>query len=135
MAIHRTLFPLRFCDTDMLGHVNNAVYSSIYEAGRTEFLAEAGLFDLSQGFSPVIVRLEVDFVREVNWPGTVLVETAIHRIGNKSMHTRQRASVDGEVVSRAVGVLAVIDTTTRRAVPLSDAWREVLGLYLEPDFI
>ena len=25
---------LRFCDTDRLGHVNNAVYAVMYEAGR-----------------------------------------------------------------------------------------------------
>ena len=42
--------------------------------------------------------------------------------------------IKGEVVSRAAGVLAVIDTTTRRAVPLSDEWRAVLGQYLVPEF-
>ena len=134
MAIHTTPFPLRFCDTDMLGHVNNAVYSSIYEAGRTEFLGQAGLFDMAAGFSPVIVRVEIDFLREMNWPGEVMVETAVHRIGNKSFHTRQRAILNGEIVSRATGVLAIIDINTRRAVPLREAWREVLGRYLEPDF-
>ena len=134
MRIHTLEFPLRFCDTDMLGHVNNAVYASVYEAGRTELLADSGMLDLSAGFSPVIVRLEIDFIREMNWPGTAVVETAIHKIGTKSFHTRQRTLIDGAVVSRAAGVLAVIDTTTRRAVPLSDAWRAVLGQYLMPEF-
>jgi len=134
MSIHSPHFPLRFCDTDMLGHVNNAVYASIYEAGRTDFLVDAGLLNLSLGFSPVIVRLEIDFIREMNWPATVVVETAIHKVGTKSIHTRQRALINGEVVSRAAGVLAVIDINTRRAVALSDEWRDVLGRYLMPEF-
>jgi len=82
----------------------------------------------------VIVRLEIDFIREMNWPATVVVETAIHKVGTKSIHTRQRALINGEVVSRAAGVLAVIDINTRRAVALSDEWRDVLGRYLMPEF-
>ena len=134
MAFHSLTFPLRFCDTDMLGHVNNAVYSSVYEAGRTEMLGGAGMLDLSRGFSPVIVRVEIDFLREMNWPGDVIVETAVHKIGNKSMHVRQRAMIGGELVSRAASVLAVIDTSTRRAVVLPEEWRAALGEFLEPDF-
>jgi len=37
-------------------------------------------------------------------------------------------------VSRAAGGLAVIDINTRRAVALSDEWRDVLGRYLMPEF-
>jgi acyl-CoA thioester hydrolase len=129
--IHSTTFPLRFCDTDMLGHVNNAVFASVYEAGRTEFLADTGLLAVDSGFSPVIVRLEIDFLREMNWPGTVTVETIVTRIGNKSFHTSQRALLNGEICSRAVGVIAVIDLTTRRSVPLTDAWKAVLARYCE----
>ncbi len=134
MASHTLTFPLRFCDTDMLGHVNNAIYSSVYEAGRTEMLGRAGMLDLRRGFSPVIVRVEIDYLREMNWPGDVIVETAVHKIGNKSMHLRQRAMLGGELVSRAASVLAVIDTSTRRAVVLPDEWRAALVEFLEPDF-
>jgi acyl-CoA thioester hydrolase len=134
MAAHSTPFPLRFCDTDMLGHVNNAVYATIYEAGRTDLLVSAGLLDIEAGFSPVIVRLEIDFIKEMNWPATVEVQTAILRLGNKSLHVRQRALVDGEVVSRSASVLAVISTETRRAVELRDEWRAALAPFVDPDF-
>ena len=129
-----TLQKLRFCDTDKLGHVNNAIYPVLYEAGRAEMLEQAGLLAPSADRAVVIARLEIDFLREMNWPATVVVETAIHKVGTKSIHTRQRALINGEVVSRAAGVLAVIDINTRRAVALSDEWRDVLGRYLMPEF-
>jgi acyl-CoA thioester hydrolase len=125
---------LRFCDTDQLGHVNNAVYAVMYEAGRAEMLARIGLLEPAEGHAVVIARLEVDFLREMNWPATVLVESAIHRIGTKSLHVRQRLLVDGVVTSRATSVLAVIDTQTRRAVELLPAWRDGFQQWLVPDF-
>ncbi len=132
--VHTLSFPLRFCDTDALGHINNAVYSVVYEAGRTELLGLCGMLDFKRGFSPVIARIEIDFLREMNWPGTVLVETAVHRIGTKSMHLRQRATIDGTLVSRAASVMAVIDINTRRSVVLHDEWRAALAPYVDAEF-
>jgi len=126
-----TLQKLRFCDTDQLGHVNNAVYAVMFEAGRVELLAPLGL--LSGPHAVVIVRLEVDFLREMNWPGEVTIETEIARIGTKSFHVRQRLLMDGELTSRGRSVLAVIDVASRRAVPLHDGWRAVLAQWLVPD--
>jgi acyl-CoA thioester hydrolase len=125
---------LRFCDTDRLGHINNAVYAVLYEAGRAEMLEHAGLLLPSAGRAVVIARLEIDFLREMNWPGIVSVESAINRIGTKSFTLRQRLVLDGVVSSRASSVLAVIDTETRRAVELEAAWRADFQQWLEPDF-
>ena len=123
---------LRFCDTDQLGHVNNAVYAVMLEAGRSELVAGAGL--LEGGIAVVIARLELDFLREMNWPGEVRIETAVHRLGSKSFTFRQRLVLAGTLTARASTVLAVIDTATRRAVPLSDARRARLERWLVPDF-
>ena len=61
---------LRFCDTDQLGHVNNAVYAEMFEAGRVEMLAP--LRPARAGpHAVVIARLEIDYLREMNWPGEV----------------------------------------------------------------
>lgn len=118
---------LRFCDADMVGHVNNAVYAVMYEAGRTELLHGHGL--LRSEYSVVIARLEIDFLREMNWPGEVRIETEVARFGTKSLHLRQRLLMDGEVTSRAVSVLVAIDPQARRAVPLPEAWRVELANY------
>ncbi len=123
---------LRFCDTDQLGHVNNAIYTVMCEAGRAELMAAAGLIAPEQGHSVVIARLELDFLREMNWPGEVRIETEVARLGTKSLQLRQRLSVGETLTARALSVLVVIDLTTRRALPLSDAWRAALAPYLVP---
>lgn len=133
-AFHTTIQKLRFCDTDRLGHVNNAVYAVMYEAGRAEMLERANLLAPAHGRAVVIARLEIDFLREMNWPGEVSVESAIHRIGTKSFTMRQRLLVDFAICSRALSVLAVIDTGTRRAVALEPAWKADFEMWLDPEF-
>jgi acyl-CoA thioester hydrolase len=121
---------LRFCDTDKLGHVNNAVYAVMYEAGRSELMDLAGLLAPGAGRAVVIARLELDFLREMNWPGEVHIATEVARIGTKSLHMRQSLTLNDVLVSRSTSVLAVIDTTTRRAVPIDPPWRARLEEWL-----
>jgi acyl-CoA thioester hydrolase len=133
-AAHQTSQKLRFCDTDGLGHVNNAVYAVLYEAGRAELMREARLLHAAPGFAVVIARLELDFLREMNWPAEVRIDTAVHRIGAKSINLRQLLLVGGELVSRSASVLAVIDISTRRAVPITEEWRGVLARWQVAEF-
>ena len=130
MAAFVTTHRLRFNDTDALGHVNNAVFAVMCEQGRSEFAVEAGLPMRGGAQSVVIVRLELDFVREMTWPGDVRIETGVQRIGNRSFTCGQRLVHGGEVCGRAQTVLVVLDRATGKAAPL-DPWREILQRYLE----
>ena len=130
---HRTVHRLRFNDTDRLGHVNNAVFAVMLEQGRSELAVEAGLPVGVEGQSLVIVRLELDFVREMNWPGEPAVETWVSRLGSRSMQFRQRIVLDGEECGRARTVLCVLDRATGRAAEIEPAWRRSLERWLIPD--
>ena len=125
---------LRFCDTDRLGHVNNAIYSVMCEAGRAELMQVAALFGPESGHGIVIARLELDFRREMTWPGEIRIDTAIDRIGHKSLHVRQHLHQGEVLVARAASVLAVIDTETRRAVPITPAWHAALARWVVAGF-
>ncbi len=124
---------LRYCDTDAIGHVNNAVYAVMCEAGRSELARATGLLAPAEGHVVVIARLELDFLREMNWPGEIRIETEVARIGTKSFDFRQRLWQGDVLTGRALTVLAVIDTTTRRAVPFRDEWRAALAPYMAAD--
>lgn len=125
---------LRFCDTDQLGHVNNAVYAVMLEAGRAELMQRAGFLDPTGPVGVVIVRLEIDFLREMNWPAEVRIETAIVAFGTKSIRMRQRITLGADTTARAATVIAILDKTTRKAMPLTPAWREALSPWLVADF-
>jgi acyl-CoA thioester hydrolase len=117
-----TTHRLRFNDCDASGHVNNAVYATMAEAGRVDLMLAAGLRLPEEPFVMVIVRLEIDFKREMTWPGDVLIETAVQRFGDKSIHLRQELSADGVLTAQAVSVLAAIGRADRRAIRLDPGW-------------
>ena len=127
-----TVHRLRFNDTDRLGHVNNAVFAVMLEQGRSELAVEAGLPIESERAALVIVRLELDFLREMAWPGAVTIETEVARLGDRSFTLHQRLILDGELCARATTILVVMDRTARRAMPLEGAWRDSLARWQAP---
>ena len=130
--IHSTTHRLRFNDTDQLGHVNNAVFAVMLEQGRSELAREAGLPVEADAAFLVIVRLELDFLREMAWPGAVTIETEVARLGTRSFTLHQRLVSNNELCARAVTVLVVLDRVARRALPLDGPWRDSLTRWLEP---
>ncbi len=128
MAAFVTTHRLRFNDTDGLGHVNNAVFAVMLEQGRSELALEAGLPIAREGQALVIVRLELDFVREMGWPGDVRIETELARLGGRSFTLGQRLIHGGEICARAQTVLVVMDRASGRAVSI-DSWREKLAAF------
>jgi acyl-CoA thioester hydrolase len=119
----RTTHKLRYNDTDTAGHINNAVYSTMAEAGRTDLMLAAGIIRPGTSYVMVIVRLEIDFKAEMNWPGDVAIDTAVARIGTKSIQMRQIIGSNGVECAQALSILAAIDRETRRAIVLDDDWR------------
>ena len=128
-----TVHRLRFNDTDQLGHVNNAVFAVMLEQGRTELAASCGLPFGSEEHSLVIVRLELDFVREMTWPGDVRIETAVARIGTRSFTLRQRLLHGGELCARAETVLVIMDRAAKKATALTAEQRAALEPWLAVD--
>ncbi len=125
MTAYVTTHRLRFNDTDALGHVNNAVFAVMLEQGRSELALAAGLPIRGGAQSLVIVRLELDFVREMGWPGDVQIETEVVRLGGRSFTMAQRLVHSGELCARAQTVLVVLDRATGKATSI-DPWRESL---------
>ena len=128
MAAFVTTHRLRFNDTDKLGHVNNAVFAVMLEQGRSEMMAQAGLPLGGSEAAVVIVRLELDFLREMMWPGDVRIETEVFRLGGRSFTLRQRLVHGDELCGQAQTVLVVLDRSSKRAASI-DPWREALAAF------
>src|SRR5207244_300346 len=76
---------LRYGDTDRQGHINNAAYCTLLESGRVDFLFnEDGSHIAGEAKSFVIVKLTVDYLQEMNFPGTAEVGSRIIAIGSSS---------------------------------------------------
>jgi acyl-CoA thioester hydrolase len=115
---HHTRDKLRYADTDRLGHVNNAVFSTFFETGRVELLHDPGAPRHAPGCGFVIARVAIDFAAEILWPGTVDIATRVAAIGRSSIRLEQALFQDGRHVASAESVVVHIDLGDRRSRPL-----------------
>jgi acyl-CoA thioester hydrolase len=123
---------LRYADTDRQGHINNAVYATLCESGRTAFLFNPDDPACPPGTNFVIVKLSIEFRRELTWPGEVEVATGVQRIGTKSFTLEQTIFSGGEPVAAAENVMAIMDDETRRAIVLPEPTLEKLRRWSLP---
>ena len=111
----QTYDKLRYGDTDRQGHVNNAVFTTLFETGRP-------LTD--PGYDFVLARITIDYLAEIRWPGTVEIGTAVKSVGNSSLTVTQALFQQGRCVATAEAVMVQVDSQAHRSVPLSPAQRD-----------
>jgi acyl-CoA thioester hydrolase len=117
---------LRYADTDRQGHVNNANFATFLETGRVAFIYNEEAPLLQDGFSFVIAAMNINFLREAQWPGRVEIGTGITKIGNSSIGVYQQV-FQGEVcVASAETVIVQVNDRTKRAAALTDTARKTL---------
>lgn len=116
---------VRFDDLDMLGHVNNKAYSTYYESARIQYATRLGLLK-DKRIATALVRLEIDFRKEILYPATLRLGVRILRIGNSSM-TLACAVFNGDIcASTSIATVVRFDLTARAAIPFTDAERAIL---------
>jgi acyl-CoA thioester hydrolase len=118
---------LRYGDTDRQGHINNAVFCTLFEAGRVDFVFDGEKPICGPGKAWVIAKLNMDYLAEMNFPGTVEVGSRVLSIGRSSFTVGQALFKDGNCCSTAESVIVLTDEATRKSVPLSDHVKDILG--------
>jgi acyl-CoA thioester hydrolase len=116
----RTHDIIRFGDLDPQGHVNNTVFATFFETGRVAFLREPGNALSPPGTTSVLARLDINFLMELHWPGTVEIGTGIAAIGRSSFTFLQAIFHEGACVATAHATMVMINAATRKARPLPD---------------
>jgi len=111
---------IRFGDHDGQGHVNNAVFATYFETGRVVLLRDRENPINVPGTTSVVARLDINFLKELQWPGTVEIGTGTAEIGRSSYVFAQALFRDGVCVATARATLVMIDAETRRAHPLPE---------------
>ncbi|MDW8393248.1 MAG: acyl-CoA thioesterase [Chitinophagales bacterium] len=123
---------LRFSDFDLLGHVNNAVYFTLFEEARMGYFRRiAGIPDHLWKKPPVILAsMSVDFLMPIETPADHEIAVRCTRIGTKSFELeyelRQRESGISRPVARARSVMVCYDYDKKQTVPVFPEWIEKL---------
>lgn len=134
---HSIPVQLRFNDTDALGHVNNSVYLSFYDLGKTAYF-EA----IKKGKTPqkevdiVVAHIDVDFISPVFLTDEIAVQTRVETIGNKSFSLKQRIidTKNGQEKCVCRTIMVGFDFQNNCTKPISDKWRQSIEEYEERTF-
>ncbi|MGI9525160.1 MAG: acyl-CoA thioesterase [Hyphomicrobiaceae bacterium] len=123
-----TSHTIRYNDQDTLGHVNNAVYSTFFEAGRTAILQPLFKEHQDRNLDIVLARIIVDYRRELSYPGAVDIGTSIKRIGNTSVVFLNGIFDADSAECSATGeaYLVFFDLVARKSTPPPPKIRELL---------
>ncbi len=134
---------LRWSDMDAFGHVNNAVFLTLYEEARVELMfhraTEAGVTSFADGV--VIARHEIDYLRPVDC-GTapaggaqspqVRIELWLEQVRASRFVVAYEMFAAGALASRARTVCVPYDLAAGRIRRLCDAERDYLLRWLAP---
>ena len=114
----RTGEVIRFADLDPQGHVNNTVFATFFETGRVMLLRDPNNLLNPPGATSVLARLDINFLRELHWPGAVEIGTGTVEIGRSSYTFLQAIFHEGQCAATGRATMVMIDGATRKARPL-----------------
>ncbi len=123
---------IRFGDIDGQGHVNNAVYQNYYDIGRVKYLSEMlGEPYMPGGKSLVVASVKTDFLAPVFLHDDIIVESAVIKIGNKSLTMLQRIKENqtGEIKSDCTTIFAGYDYDRAETIVIPDRYRNAIKEY------
>lgn len=132
LQFHHTLpIQLRFNDVDKFGHVNNTVYFTYYDLGKTEYFSAVypELDWNSEGV--VVVHIQVDFLSQILSTSHIAVQTATSEIGNKSLTIVQRVidTDTQEVKCMCKSILVAFDLEKHESIEIPEKWKEAICRY------
>ena len=124
---HQVAEIIRFGDLDPQGHVNQATFLTYFESGRVAMFRDPDLGIGVPGLTYVLVRFEVDYIKELLWPGGLDVGTGVAEFGRSSFKVSQAIFRDGVCAAMGKATLVCMDIKTRKATPLPQAAIERLS--------
>lgn len=91
-------------DIDLLGHMNNGRYASLFDLGRFDLLIRTGMWDAlkRQGWYAVVASESVTFRKSLHLWQRFTVESRLLGHDDRAVYQIHRAVVDGEVYAEMI---------------------------------
>ena len=129
---HSVPVQMRFNDVDALGHINNSIYFSYYDLGKSAYFTTIKKGEMDWGKVDVVVaNVNCNFFSPVYFGEPISVVTRVEAIYSKSfkMHQRIVNTVSGEIKSECSSIMVSIDTKTNTSTELSHYWIKAISEY------
>lgn len=132
IKFHHTLpIQLRFNDFDKFGHVNNTVYFTYYDLGKTDYFASVyPALDWDKD-GVVVVNIEANFLSQIASFDDVAVQTAVTELGNKSMTLVQQVidTKNNQVKCVCKSILVAFDLEKGESQEIPQDWKDAIVAY------
>jgi acyl-CoA thioester hydrolase len=116
---HRISDNVRYADLDPNQHVNNAVYATYFETGRVTLMKDRGYRLTPEGFSWMMVRLDMHFRAELRWPGMIEMGLGLVKFGRTSVTFDQVVFSERRCIASAQSVSVLTDEASHKPSPLT----------------
>lgn len=129
---HTVEIQARFADVDPQWHLNNVRIVELYQEARISFnlaLWGGSTFD-ARSRRLLVARQSIDYVGEVEWPGTVSIGVGVSHTGTASYSIGLAMFQTGKCVGVSDTVL--VYATEHGPVPMPAHMREVLATKMLP---
>ena len=133
----RTSIEIRFTDVDSQGHVNHTAIVEWIAHARVKLIDEKVNYydhtfwkDKSKNEGPeldhVLVNLEINFHKEVFYPGTIEVSGRVLNVGSKSVTTEFFVYSNDDLIAEAQCINVFFKTTDKKSVIIPNKLKDIL---------
>ena len=122
----RVPLSVRWRDLDAFNHVNNSKYLSYLEEARLRWMLAMPGMGMDDNVAPVVAASNLNYRRPIEWPGDIVIELFVERIGGSSLTIGHRivdANDGGTLYCDGNVVMVWIDRNSGRSAPLPESVR------------
>ena len=138
MTAESFYYPLSIKESylDTFGHVNNAVYLTLFEEARWALLNQSG-FGIAKfqetGLGPTILEIKLTFLKELRLHDAIVIETHLVSYEKKIGRLFQRMLRGEEVCCTAEIMIGLFDLRHRKLVLPTPEWLQAIGFVVSTD--
>jgi acyl-CoA thioester hydrolase len=119
-----------FRDLDVLGHVNNAVYSTYLETARIDYLSALASEGI-EAMNLIMAEITITYKSPAFMRETLLIGTRVSEVRNSSfiVEAQIEEKTTGRLVATSRSVIVHYDYAAGKATPIPAAWREAMARF------
>ena len=121
---------MRFTDIDMLGHLNNSVYTQFMDIGKVAYFTTVNGGPIEwDNINLVVANINVNFLKQTTLNEDLEVMTRCEHIGTKSLVLHQQVvnKTTREVKADGRATMVSIDLKAKETTPITDEWRRKIS--------
>ncbi len=115
---------------DFYGHVNNAMYLTLFEEARWEFVTQNG-YGVNKiketGLGPVILGVTIQYLKEIHLREKILIQTQMISYEKKIGKLMQKMMREEEVCCTAEFTLGLFSMRERKLIIPTSDWLKAIG--------